>query len=420
MMMRKSGQLMQPSKDNRTPPLIVLGLWISSIGLLPMGLISQPVRAEDLVIPEGTVETAPAVPETPAFVEPIEPAAIAEPEPVPADLAPETVVPSAASTDMAPPTAVVEPVAPAPSQAQSAQSGSDSDPYIDTRDYSVGATGPYSPPEQIVIDERNSGCQASLAAGQAIANSLCGGPSTAASGNATTSSPSLKQPAAWADRWAAPVAPASTNTWESSEPITAQTVQNTLQQRTVKLPRNLALKPLTGSNPLRWLLNGERMIFPLPIPVDITSAFGWRMHPISGTWRFHSGTDLGAPMGTPVLAAYSGRVSLAEFLGGYGLSILLDHNEGNQETRYAHLSEVFVKPGQWVQQGTVIGLVGSTGHSTGPHLHFEALQNSAEGMVAVDPGVELEVTLAQLVQALQTARVEAPTKTDKTQLQADS
>jgi murein DD-endopeptidase MepM/ murein hydrolase activator NlpD len=416
MMMRKSGQPVQPFKNNRTPALMVLGLWISSIGLLPLGLTHQPARAEDLVIPEGTVETVPAVPETPASVEPIEPAAISEPEPMPADLAPVPANPPAEPVDIAPPTAVVEPAAPQPSLPVQAES----DPYIDTRDYSAGASDPYTPPEQIVIDERNSGCQASLASGQAIASSLCGDTSPAASGNAAGSPPSLAQPTAWADRWATPAAPASTNTWESSEPITAQTVQNTLQQHTVKLPRNLALKPLTGSNPLRWLLNGERMIFPLPIPVDITSAFGWRIHPISGTWRFHSGTDLGAPMGTPVLAAYSGRVSLAEFLGGYGLSILLNHNEGNQETRYAHLSEVFVKPGQWVQQGTVIGLVGSTGHSTGPHLHFETLQNSAEGMVAVDPGLELEVTLAQLVQALQTARLEAPVKTGKVQTQADS
>jgi murein DD-endopeptidase MepM/ murein hydrolase activator NlpD len=179
-------------------------------------------------------------------------------------------------------------------------------------------------------------------------------------------------------------------------------------------PQNLAIKPLTGANPLKWILNGgERMIFPLVNPVDITSIFGWRVHPITGDWRFHSGTDLGAPMGTPVLAAYSGRVSVAEFLGGYGLSILLDHNQGKQETRYAHLSEVFVKPGQWVQQGTVIGLVGSTGNSTGPHLHFEALQATPEGMVAVDPTAELQTTMAQLAKALQTARLTAQQPTVK-------
>jgi murein DD-endopeptidase MepM/ murein hydrolase activator NlpD len=187
--------------------------------------------------------------------------------------------------------------------------------------------------------------------------------------------------------------------------VSAQTIQGTLNYTAV-VPRNIAIKPITGANPLKWILkNGERMIFPLAMPVDITSIFGWRVHPITGEWRFHSGTDLGAPMGTPVLAAYSGRVSLAEMLGGYGLSILLDHNEGKQETRYAHLSQVFVKPGQWVQQGTVIGLVGSTGNSTGPHLHFEALHATSEGMTAVDPTAELQTTMTQLAKALQTARL---------------
>jgi murein DD-endopeptidase MepM/ murein hydrolase activator NlpD len=403
MMMRKSSQPIQRFKNNRIPAFMVLGLWISSISGLPMGLISSPARAEDLLIPEGSSEPALSAPEAPA---PAEPATIPEPEPVPVEAEPVPIAP----VDIAPPTTGVEPVTPDPALPTQAQS----DPYIDTRDYSVGASDPYTPPDQIVIDERGSGCQASLAAGQAIANSLCGETSTASYSGAEAPPPSLEQPEAWADRWATPAASAYSNTWASSEPITAQTVQNTLQQHTVKLPHNLGLKPLTGSNPLRWLLNGERMIFPLPIPVDITSAFGWRIHPISGTWRFHSGTDLGAPMGTPVLAAYSGRVSLAEFLGGYGLSILLNHDEGQQETRYAHLSEVFVKPGQWVQQGTVIGLVGSTGNSTGPHLHFETRQNSPDGMVALDPGLELEATLAQLVQALQTARLDAaPPQTGK-------
>jgi murein DD-endopeptidase MepM/ murein hydrolase activator NlpD len=140
------------------------------------------------------------------------------------------------------------------------------------------------------------------------------------------------------------------------------------------------------------------------MPAPITSAFGWRLNPVTGLWRMHSGTDLGAPMGTPVVAALAGKVAIANFLGGYGLSILLDHNGGKQETRYAHLSEIFVKPGEWVKQGTVIGLVGSTGNSTGPHLHFEVLQSTPDGMVAIDPGAQLEFALAQLVKALQTAQ----------------
>ncbi len=148
--------------------------------------------------------------------------------------------------------------------------------------------------------------------------------------------------------------------------------------------------------------NGNiRLIFPLSIPAPISSAFGWRIHPISGEQRFHSGTDLAAPMGTPVLAAYAGQVAIADFLGGYGLAIALDHNQGTQQTLYGHLSEVFVKPGEMVKQGDVIGRVGSTGNSTGPHLHFEFRQLTSEGWMALDPGEQLEYSLSQFVKALQ-------------------
>lgn len=157
--------------------------------------------------------------------------------------------------------------------------------------------------------------------------------------------------------------------------------------------------------PPAMLGNGNiRLIFPLAIPAPITSVFGWRIHPISGDQRFHSGTDLGAPMGTPVLAAYAGRVAVADFLGGYGLAVALDHNKGTQQTLYAHLSEIFVKPGEQIKQGEVIGRVGSTGNSTGPHLHFEFRQLTTDGWVAMDPGNQLEYALAQLVQGLYVAQ----------------
>ncbi len=154
--------------------------------------------------------------------------------------------------------------------------------------------------------------------------------------------------------------------------------------------------------------NGNiRLIFPLSIPSAITSVFGWRVHPITGDSRFHSGTDLGAPMGTPVLAAYAGQVAFADFLGGYGLAVALNHNQGTQQTLYGHLSEIFVKPGDLVQQGMVIGRVGSTGASTGPHLHFEFRQLTTEGWVAMDAGTQLETSLADLVKALQVAQSSA-------------
>jgi len=127
------------------------------------------------------------------------------------------------------------------------------------------------------------------------------------------------------------------------------------------------------------------MAFPLPIPAALTSAFGWRIHPIFGDRRFHAGIDLGAPQGTPVIAAVSGQVAVANYMGGYGLTVVLENQDVALRNLYAHLSGIAVQPGAWVEQGTVIGWVGSTGNSTGPHLHFEAQQLTANGWVAVDP-----------------------------------
>ena len=157
--------------------------------------------------------------------------------------------------------------------------------------------------------------------------------------------------------------------------------------------------------PPAMLGNGNiRLVFPLSLPAPITSLFGWRLHPVSGEQRFHAGTDLGAPMGTPVLAAYAGKVALADFMGGYGLAVAIDHNQGTQQTLYGHLSEIFVKPGEVVKQGMVIGRVGSTGVSTGPHLHFEFRQLTTEGWVAMDPGAQLEYALAQFVKSFDFAQ----------------
>ncbi len=374
-------------QSRRIQSLLMLSVWMSLSSLLGLGAFTRSTASE-LVIsePSSTASNsspapaaAPAVPEPAAAPEQFSSAPI---EPAPTEPAP------------------TEPAFQAPAAIAPAPVPQASEPYIDTKDYSVGATEPYAPPDQVVVNERSSGCQATLSASQSVSASLCAAPPVQSI--YTSPSEAREQAPAWAsNRWATPSGA------ENSEGVSAQTIQGALNYTAVP-PQNLAIKPLTGANPLKWILNGgERMIFPLVNPVDITSIFGWRVHPITGEWRFHSGTDLGAPMGTPVLAAYSGKVSVAEFLGGYGLSILLDHNQGKQETRYAHLSEVFVKPGQWVQQGTVIGLVGSTGNSTGPHLHFEALQATPEGMVAVDPTAELQTTMTQLAKALQTARLTA-------------
>ncbi|WP_016950109.1 M23 family metallopeptidase [Anabaena sp. PCC 7108] len=147
---------------------------------------------------------------------------------------------------------------------------------------------------------------------------------------------------------------------------------------------------------------GGGMMFPLSVAAPITSLFGWRVHPITGDRRFHAGTDLGAPMGTPVLAAAKGQIETADWVGGYGLAVIINHSSA-QQTLYGHMSEVFVRPGQWVEPGTVIGRVGSTGNSTGPHLHFEVRHLTANGWVAVDPGVQLQSGLGNLAQSTGTA-----------------
>lgn len=108
-----------------------------------------------------------------------------------------------------------------------------------------------------------------------------------------------------------------------------------------------------------------------PIPgAPVTSLFGPRVHPIYGTTRMHTGIDLGAPSGTPIRAADDGFVVAAGWRGGYGLATIIDHG-GSLATLYAHQSRLGVFPGQRVRRGEVIGYVGSTGYSTGPHLHFE-------------------------------------------------
>ena len=115
-------------------------------------------------------------------------------------------------------------------------------------------------------------------------------------------------------------------------------------------------------------------IFVFPVNGRITSGFGYRRHPILGTSRLHAGVDFGAPQGTTIYAADSGSVIYAGWYGGYGRTVIVDHG-GGITTLYAHSSRLFVSVGQAVTQGQAIAAIGSTGLSTGPHLHFEVRQN---------------------------------------------
>ena len=138
--------------------------------------------------------------------------------------------------------------------------------------------------------------------------------------------------------------------------------------------------------------NGNRaLLFPVVGQASTSSGFCWRLYPLLGSWLMHSGRDFAAPEGAPVVAALSGTVLSSGLAGGYGIAIELDHREPRRRTLYGHLSEFYVKAGQSLQKGEVIGRVGRTGLGTGPHLHFElrlpsAKFPSAQSWYAVDPG----------------------------------
>ena len=325
---------------------------------------SAPATPAPTVVPPQVVE-----PVTPSSVVPTSIEATST-EPTAVDygtvfIEPESTTPSVGS--------LLEGVQPATGEAPAVEVISPADygaAAIDKTDYSVGATMP-----DVVISERSSGCEFALGTDTKVSNPACRQVerlATAVSGMAPAQAGAIA---------AAPInmpgMPVSGFTTTASREF-----YNQATQAVVKLQQ------------------GEKFIFPLSIPASLTSLFGWRMHPIFGVRRFHSGTDVGAPLGTPVVATQSGRVSLADVAGGYGLMVVLRHNDDTLESRYAHLSQLLVQAGEWVEQGEVIGLVGSTGNSTGPHLHFELRQLTENGWIALNPDSLLKQTLGTLVQAL--------------------
>ena len=110
--------------------------------------------------------------------------------------------------------------------------------------------------------------------------------------------------------------------------------------------------------------------FAMPLHASITSPFGWRRHPIFGVRKFHTGIDLAGPNHSEVRAADSGTVLYSGYYGGYGKVVIVSHGKG-MSTLYAHMSKQAVSPGDTVQKGQLVGYEGTTGFSTGPHLHFE-------------------------------------------------
>lgn len=128
-----------------------------------------------------------------------------------------------------------------------------------------------------------------------------------------------------------------------------------------------------------------------PVEGQITGSFGERIDPFNGEGAFHSGVDIGSSVGQPIIAPADAEVTYADFLGGYGRAVMLDHGHGIT-TRFGHLSGFAVTQGERVHRGDVIGYVGLSGRSTGPHLHYEVRINDTP----VNPYKYLRLTMAHL------------------------
>ncbi|MCR5831197.1 MAG: peptidoglycan DD-metalloendopeptidase family protein [Lachnospiraceae bacterium] len=133
-------------------------------------------------------------------------------------------------------------------------------------------------------------------------------------------------------------------------------------------------KRLLAENKKAIVYDGGQFKWPAPSYVRISDDYGNRIHPILGTQQFHNGVDMAAPNGSPILAAYDGEVIAASYSPTMGNYIMIDHGDG-LITIYMHASSVSVSQGTMVARGEQIGCVGSTGRSTGPHLHFSVREN---------------------------------------------
>ncbi|MCW1429462.1 M23 family metallopeptidase [Novosphingobium sp. JCM 18896] len=151
-----------------------------------------------------------------------------------------------------------------------------------------------------------------------------------------------------------------------------QAIEKQQAPQSVNLAASSRVAPVAtigGANPFR----GTAVSIPSRIPVEgvhFSSDYGMRVHPVLGGRRAHKGVDLAAPIGTPIYATADGTVSRADWFSSYGLYVAIEHG-GELQTRYGHMSRLNVAAGQTVRKGDVIGYVGTTGRSTGPHLHYE-------------------------------------------------
>ena len=135
-----------------------------------------------------------------------------------------------------------------------------------------------------------------------------------------------------------------------------------------------AQKPSNGSSAAP---SSSGFVFPLAYATKITDAYGYRIHPLTKKYSWHNGVDFGAAAGTAILAAKSGTVTTAAYSGAWGYYVVINHGDG-YSTLYAHQPSLSVSVGDYVTQGQTIGYVGSTGYSTGPHLHFTIYYNGSD------------------------------------------
>lgn len=156
-----------------------------------------------------------------------------------------------------------------------------------------------------------------------------------------------------------------------SEKASVEKALDDLEEENNKIAAEI--RKLTGGDDTAYMGSGV-MAWPAPGYSRITSPYGWRRHPILKTNRLHTGMDIGAPMSAKVIAADNGKVIESGWRGGYGRVVMINHG-GNTVTLYAHLSASLVNVGDVVKKGEQIAKVGSTGWSTGPHLHFEVRKN---------------------------------------------
>ncbi|MDZ8108896.1 MAG: peptidoglycan DD-metalloendopeptidase family protein [Nostoc sp. DedQUE12a] len=165
----------------------------------------------------------------------------------------------------------------------------------------------------------------------------------------------------------------------NSDRLALEAAQNQLERESkyleVLIQQKVAAAQAKTNSRTSIIIQGTGM-FAYPSDAATSSPFGWRMHPVLGYRRFHAGMDFAASYGSTIRAADSGTVIFAGWYGGYGRAVIIDHGKGIT-TLYGHSSELYVSDGQGVERGQAIAAVGSTGLSTGPHLHFEVRRNGS-------------------------------------------